>query len=71
MLKVAKKVANLFAKPYVTGCGDFKLFFLSQIEIIAISVGVMPLMRAACPKEAGRTAANFCLVSERNPAILK
>jgi hypothetical protein len=50
---------------------DSKLFFLSQIEIIAISVGVMPLMRAACPKETGRTAANFCLVSERNPAILK
>ena len=61
----------MFVEPYVTGCGEFKLFFLSQIEIIAISVGVMPLMRAACLKDAGRMVANFCLVSERNPAILK
>ncbi len=48
----------------------FKLFFDSQIEMIATSAGVIPLMRAACPSEVGRKAVSFCFVSERRPLIL-
>ena len=42
----------------------------NQIDIIEMSAGVIPLIRAACPSEVGRTMASFCLVSERSPAIL-
>ena len=48
---------------------EYKLFLHNQIDIIAISAGVIPLIRAACPSELGRVNASFCLVSERRPGI--
>ena len=35
----------------------------------AISAGVTPLMRAACPNVSGRILANFCVASTRSPLI--
>jgi hypothetical protein len=38
----------------------------ARIEIV---LGVMPGIRIACPKEAGRTFSNFCRASIRNVEI--
>ena len=45
-------------------------FFWSQIEMMEMSAGVIPLTRAAWPSEGGLMTDNFWRVSRRNPAII-
>ena len=41
------------------GVNDCKSFLINHIEIIETSAGVIPLTRAAWPKDVGRTLASF------------
>jgi hypothetical protein len=41
------------------GVNDCKSFLINHIDIIETSAGVIPLTRAAWPKDVGRTLASF------------
>ena len=51
----------------VKGAMIYRCF--SQISKTEISAGLMPLMRDACPRFAGRIAASFCAASSLSPLM--